>query len=296
MLLGGLEAGGTKMVCAVGREDGRLIDRVSIPTKSPEETIEELIKYFKEKKADALGIGCFGPLDLNRSSKTYGSITNTPKEGWSGVNITEQMKAALDIPVGIDTDVNAAVLGEVIYGAAKGCSSAVYMTVGTGIGVGVYINGGLVHGLIHPEAGHMLICRDKADTFQGCCPFHADCVEGLASGTALEKRFGKKAQELADREDVWQLESDYLAQAVANYILLYSPEKVILGGGVMHQKLLLPMVREKVQKLLNGYVSHSFLTEQIENYIMYPKLGENPGILGAIYLGMEEMKRGCRTK
>lgn len=291
MLFGGLEAGGTKMVCAVGREDGTLIDRISIPTRSPEETIPELIDYFKKKKVKALGIGCFGPLDLNRASKSYGSITNTPKAGWTGVNITEQMKKALDIPVGIDTDVNAAVLGEVMYGAAKGCSSAIYMTVGTGIGVGVYINGSLVHGLVHPEAGHMMICRDKADTFQGCCPFHTNCVEGLASGTALEKRFGHKAQELSDRKDVWELESDYLAQAVANYILVYSPEKIILWGGVMHQKILLPMVREKVQKILNGYVMDSHLTEQqIENYIVYPELGENPGILGSVYLGIKELK------
>lgn len=291
MLYGGLEAGGTKMVCAVGREDGTLTDRVSIPTRSPEETIPELIEYFKEKKVRALGIGCFGPLDLNRASKSYGSITNTPKAGWAGVNITEQMKKALDIPVGIDTDVNAAILGEVVYGAAKGCSNAIYMTVGTGVGVGVYINGSLVHGLVHPEAGHMMICRNKADTFQSSCPFHSNCVEGLASGTALEKRFGHKAQELSDREDVWNLESDYLAQAVANYILVYSPEKIILWGGVMHQKVLLPMVREKVQKILNGYVMDSHLTEQqIENYIVYPELGENPGILGSIYLGIKEAK------
>lgn len=291
MLFGGLEAGGTKMVCAVGREDGTLIDRVSIQTRSPEETIPELIDYFKEKKVKALGIGCFGPLDLNRASKSYGSITNTPKAGWTGVNITEQMKKALDIPVGIDTDVNAAILGEVVYGAAKGCSNAIYMTVGTGVGVGVYINGSLVHGLVHPEAGHMMICRNKADTFQSCCPFHSNCVEGLASGTALERRFGHKAQELSERKDVWGLESDYLAQAVANYILVYSPEKVILWGGVMHQKHLLSMVREKVQKILNGYVMDSHLTEQqIENYIVYPELGENPGILGSIYLGIKELK------
>lgn len=275
MLFGGLEAGGTKMVCAVGRKDGTLIDRVSISTGSPEETIPELIRYFKEKEVQALGIGCFGPLDLNRSSETYGSITNTPKEDWAGVNIAQRMKEALSIPVGIDTDVNAAVLGEVVYGVAKGCSSAIYMTVGTGVGVGIYMNGGLVHGLVHPEAGHMMICRDQADTFQGCCPFHSNCVEGLASGKALEKRYGRKAQ------------------AVANYILVYSPEKVILWGGVMHQKELLPMVREKVQKLLNGYVSHPLLTERPEEYIVYPLLGENPGILGSIYLGMEEMKRGA---
>ena len=292
MLFGGLEAGGTKMVCAIGKEDGTLIDRVSIPTGSPEETIPELIRYFKEKEVQALGIGCFGPLDLNRSSETYGSITNTPKEDWAGVNIAQRMKEALSIPVGIDTDVNAAVLGEVVYGVAKGCSSAIYMTVGTGVGVGISMNGGLVHGLVHPEAGHMMICRDQADTFRGCCPFHSNCVEGLASGKALEKRYGRKAQELSDRADVWELESDYLAQAVANYILVYSPEKVILWGGVMHQKKLLPMVRKKVQKLLNGYVSHPLLTERIEEYIVYPLLGENPGIMGSIYLGMKERKRG----
>ena len=294
MLLGGLEAGGTKMVCAIGNEEGTVIDRVTVKTGSPEETLPEITSYFKKKGIDALGIGSFGPLNLDRQSPDYGCITNTPKKNWQGINIAAQMRAELNVPTGIDTDVNAAVLGEVNYGAARGCSSAIYITVGTGIGVGVYMNGGLVHGLVHPEAGHMLISRKMGDNFAGSCPFHSNCVEGLASGTALAERFGRKAQELESREDVWDMESDYLAQAIANYILVYSPEKVILWGGVMHHEALIKLVRAKVKKLLNGYVEHPLITEKIEEYIVYPKLGENPGILGAICLGMEERKlRNC---
>lgn len=288
MLIGGLEAGGTKMVCAIGREDGELIDRISIPTRTPEETFPELISYFQKWQIEALGIGCFGPLNLSRGSVSYGSITKTPKPGWSGVNVVGRMQEALQVPVGLDTDVNAAILGEVTWGAAKGCDTAIYITVGTGVGVGVYANGGLVHGLVHPEGGHMLLQRRADDLYEGCCPYHKNCVEGLASGTALAGRYGKNAKELTDRFEVWELEGDYLAQAIANYILLYSPQKIILWGGVMHQKALFPIIREKVKRLLNGYIDHPAVLDHIEQYIVEPGLGENPGVLGAIRLGMLE--------
>ncbi len=291
MLIGGLEAGGTKMVCAVGKENGELIDRTSIPTRMPEETFPELIAYFQKWEIQALGIGSFGPLDLNRSSASYGSITKTPKPGWSGVNIAGKLREALGVPVGIDTDVNAAVLGEVTWGAAKGCENAIYITVGTGVGVGVYVNGGLVHGLIHPEGGHMLLQKSPEDTYKGCCPFHENCVEGLASGPAIMGRYGKPAKELADRPEVWELEGYYLAQAIANYIMLYSPQKIILWGGVMHQSVLFSIVREKVLKILNGYIYHPLVLEHIDHYIVEPGLGEDPGVLGSIKLGMMELER-----
>lgn len=294
MLIGGIEAGGTKMVCAVGNEQGQIIDRISFPTRQPDETFEDLTAYFKQWEIEALGIGCFGPVDLNKQSKTYGYITSTPKPGWKNCNIVGILKEALAVPVGFDTDVNGAVLGEVTWGAARGAESAVYITVGTGVGVGVYINGALLHGLVHPEAGHMLLERHPKDIYKGRCPYHHNCVEGLASGPAIEQRWGKKAVELSGREEVWELEAFYLAQAVTNYILAYSPQKVILWGGVMHQEQLFDMVREQVKTMLNGYVDHPMIGENIKEYIVKPALGENPGILGALKLGMDAREQSMR--
>ncbi len=285
MVIGGIEAGGTKMVCAVGDEAGNLSDRMTVLTGTPEDTLPRMIRYFKEKKVEALGIGCFGPLDLDRKSPGYGSITSTPKPGWAGCEILKVFREALSVPVGLDTDVNGAVLGEVLLGAAKDCDTAVYLTIGTGAGVGVYCNGALLHGLVHPEAGHLLIGRKSGDSFPGVCPFHENCLEGLASGPALEKRWGRPAAELFAREEVWELEAYYLAQAVSNYILAYSPQKVILWGGVMHQTQLFGLVRAKVRELLNGYVRHPALEEELDGYIVPPGLGDNAGIIGAIQLG-----------
>lgn len=289
MLLGGIEAGGTKMVCAVGDETGKVMDRISLPTLKPDETLPKMIEYFKKWEIKALGIGSFGPVDLNRNSATYGYITKTPKVGWEHCNIVGTFQDALGCPVGFDTDVNGAILGEVTWGAAKDCDSAIYITIGTGVGVGVYVNGALLHGLVHPEGGHMLLARHPKDTYKGRCIFHPDCVESLASGPAIEERWGKKAYELADRSEVWEMEAFYLIQAVTNYICAYSPQKVILWGGVMHQEQLFDMVRRGVREKLNGYVQHPAVNEGIDDYIVPPALGENPGILGAIKLGMLEL-------
>lgn len=286
MRIGGIEAGGTKMVCAVGDEKGELFERVTIPTRQPEETFEEMIRYFSDKQIEALGIGCFGPVDLNRSSATYGFITSTPKPGWKNTDVVGRFQKALSVPVGFDTDVNGAILGEVMLGAAKGCENAIYITVGTGIGVGIYVNGGLLHGLVHPEGGHILLAKHPKDTYSGKCPYHGCCFEGLASGPAIEERWGKKAELLADEMNVWELESYYIAQAITNYILTYSPQKIILWGGVMHQNQLFEQIRAKVPELLSGYIQHPAVTEKIADYIVPPALGDNPGILGAIQLGV----------
>ncbi len=286
MLIGGIEAGGTKMICAVGDENGTILDRKSYPTRQPRETFGELISYFKGWDIKALGIGCFGPLDLNRQPETYGYITRTPKQGWENCNVVGTFQDALGVPVGFDTDVNGAVLGEVTWGAAQGVESAIYVTVGTGVGVGVYINGGLLHGLVHPEAGHILLMRHPEDHYKGRCPYHGNCMESLASGPAVEERWGQKGHLLADRDEVWELEAYYIGQAVADYILTYSPQKVILWGGIMHQEKLFGMVRKEVVKFLNGYVSHKMLQESIDDYIVAPALGEDPGIKGAIRLGV----------
>ena len=289
MLIGGIEAGGTKMVCAVGDESGKVMDRVSFPTRQPEETFRDLIDYFKGLDIQALGVGCFGPLDLNKDSKTYGYITKTPKKGWEYCDVVGTLKNALNVPVGFDTDVNGAVLGEVTWGAAKGAESAIYITVGTGVGVGVYVNGGLLHGLVHPEAGHMLLGRHPEDEYVSCCPYHKNCMEGLASGTAVSGRWGKKGVELADRDEVWELEAFYIGQAIANYVLAYSPQKIILWGGVMHQEKLFDMVRREAKNMLNGYIPHDMILNSMEEYIVPPALGEDPGIMGAIKLGLDAL-------
>ena len=190
MMIGAVEAGGTKMVCGIGNERGDILERTSFPTSQPAETLERIISYFRDKPVDAIGIGSFGPIGLDPARPEYGHITTTPKPGWSGCDFLGTLKREYDVPYGWDTDVNAAALGEVIWGAAKGLDSCVYYTIGTGIGMGVVAEGKAVHGLLHPEAGHIPVRRHPDDAFAGNCPYHGDCLEGMASGLALERRWG----------------------------------------------------------------------------------------------------------
>lgn len=289
MKIGGIEAGGTKMVCAIGNENGEIIKRFTVPTESPDVTVPKLIEFFQSEDIEALGIGCFGPINLERNSATYGSITSTPKLAWRNYNIVQAFQDALKVPVGFDTDVNGAALGEVTWGAAKNCEVAIYITIGTGVGVGICINGKPLHGLIHPEAGHILINRHKDDQYQGSCPYHSNCMEGLAAGPAVEGRWGKKGHELAEQTQVWEMEAYYIAQAVTNYILTLSPNKIILWGGVMHQPQLFPLVRKYVTRNLNGYLDSDVILKDIDNYIIPPALGDDPGIMGALRLGYNEL-------
>lgn len=289
MIIGALEAGGTKMVCAIGNENGEILEQISIPTETPEITMPKMIEYFKEKNIEALGIGCFGPIDLNKKSATYGYITSTPKLQWSNYNIVGAFKEALQVPVGFDTDVNGSVLGEVTFGCAKGLENVIYITIGTGVGVGVYANGSLLHGMMHPEGGHILLAPHKDDTYKGKCPYHGNCLEGMAAGPAIEERWGAKGYELKDNEAVWQLEAYYIAQALVNYIYSYSPEKIILGGGVMHQEQLFSMIREEVKKLNKDYVMTKEMKD-LENYIVPASQNDNQGIMGAIELGVRAIK------
>lgn len=291
MLFGALEAGGTKMVCAIGNELGEILERVSIPTETPEITMPKLEEFFSGKGIKALGIGCFGPIDLNRSSKTYGYITTTPKLPWKHYDICGYFREHLGIPVGFDTDVNGSMLGEATWGCAKGLDTAIYITVGTGIGVGVLVGGSLLHGMQHPEGGHILMPVRSDDTYKGKCPYHKTCLEGLASGPAIEARWGLPGKELANREEVWDLEAYYLAHALTNYIMILSPQKIILGGGVMHQTQLMEKIRSYVKDIIGGYLVTKEL-EDLESYITLPSLNDNQGILGALKLGMEELKRG----
>ena len=284
MRLGALEAGGTKMVCAIGDETGKIFEQISIPTRTPEDTIPEIIDYFQKAQIEALGIGCFGPIDPDRQSATYGYITSTPKLAWANFNIVNAFEKALNCPVGFDTDVNGSVLGEVTFGQAKGKSCVVYVTIGTGVGAGIYIEGKLLHGMLHPEAGHVMIQRREGDNYQGKCPYHGTCLEGMAAGPAVEERWGRKAVELKDRKEVWDLEAYYIAQALTGYILTLSPEMIILGGGIMHQEQLFPMIRGYVKEMLGGYIKTEEL-ENMENYIVPASLNDDQGIMGALELG-----------
>ncbi len=289
MKLGGLEMGGTKMVCAVGNEKGEVLDRCVIETVDVEKTLSEVAKYFADKQIDALGIGSFGPIELNRKSDRYGYITSTPKPGWANTDVIGHFRF-LNVPIGFDTDVNAACLGEVAFGAGRGLKNVIYGTVGTGIGFGVYLEGNLLHGLMHPETGHMLVARQEIDKdFKGTCPYHDNCLETFASGPAIEKRWGRKGQELYDRKEVWQLEAVYLGQAMANCIMCYSPERIILGGGVMHVPGLIEMVRQETLEALNGYIQKDEILKGIDEYIVLPELNDDAGIVGAMELGKLEI-------
>lgn len=286
MLIGALEGGGTKMVCAIGEENGRIIDRISFPTLTPAETMPQIIEYFKKHMVCALGVVCFGPLDLNRQSPTYGYITTSTKEAWRNYNILGVLRNALNVPCGFDTDVNGSALGEATYGCMRRLQSGVYVTVGTGIGVGIYSNGALVHGMLHPEAGHQLVRRHPDDDFDGICAYHGDCLEGLASGPAIEARVGRKAYELDPDDKTWTFVSYYIAQALCNFILTLSPERIVLGGGVMKQKQLFPMIRNDVEKLLGGYIRTPQMSD-LEHYIVEPSLNDNQGVLGGIKLAYD---------
>ena len=283
-LYGALEAGGTKMVLAI-LEEGDIRERISLPTRTPDETMPEMIAFFRRYPITALGVGCFGPLDLNPASATFGRITATPKLPWRNYPILSAFQQALGVPVALDTDVNGAALAEAELGAARGLDSCLYITVGTGIGGGLIIHGQPVHGLTHPEIGHIRVNPLPGDPMpEGICPYHGCCLEGMASGPAIERRWGISARELPEEHAAWDLESGYLAQLCAMAMLAFSPEKIILGGGVMQQKFLLPRIRAKTVELLGGYISHPAVESGLRDYIVEPGLGVHSGLLGAYLL------------
>jgi len=292
MRLGALEAGGTKMVCAIGDEQGKVLDRVSFPTLKPEDTVDHLIDYFRDKQIEALGIGSFGPLSLDPTVPDYGAITTTPKPGWQNYPLRKAFADALGVPVGIDTDVNAAALGEAVYGAGKGLDSLVYYTIGTGVGGGALADGALVHGLVHPEMGHMLLRPDPRDPApHGFCPYHDGCLEGMASGPAIEKRWGMSAKELPEDHIAWEIEAEYLAQMCVNTIVTLSPKRIVLGGGVMHQLHLFPRIHRRTLELLNGYVAHPAILEHIDETIVPPGLCDNAGAVGSLLLAFKALEK-----
>jgi fructokinase len=289
-LYGAVEAGGTKFVCLVGSGPDDIRAEARFPTTTPAETLGRTFAFFREQRARhgalaAVGFGSFGPVDLDPGSPSYGRITSTPKPGWADTDIVGAARAALDVPIGFDTDVNAAALGEWRWGAALGLDTIVYLTVGTGIGGGGLIGGRPMHGLVHPEMGHTWVPHDRAaDPFAGCCPFHGDCLEGLASGPAMRARWAMAAEDLPAGHPAWRLEAHYLAYAVANFVCTLSPQRVILGGGVMTSPHVLALVREAVVSLLNGYVQVPAILDRIDDYIVAPGLGARSGVLGGLVL------------
>ncbi|HWQ15113.1 MAG TPA: ROK family protein [Roseiflexaceae bacterium] len=294
-LYGGIEGGGTKFVCAVGTGPDDIRAEARFPTTTPEETIGRAISFFQEQQRiaplAAVGIASFGPVDVDPTSPTFGYITTTPKPGWAHTDFGGAIGRALGVPMGFDTDTNGAALGEHRWGAAQGLHTFLYLTIGTGIGGGGMVSGRIIHGLVHPEVGHMRIPHDRArDPYMGWCPYHGDCWEGLAAGPAIERRWGARAETLPPDHPAWALEAEYLAAALVNLILTVSPQRIIMGGGVMAQPQLFPLVRRRVQELLNGYVAAPAILERIDEYIVPPALGARAGVLGAIALAQDAVR------
>ncbi len=288
-LFGAIEAGGTKFICLVGIDPQHIQEEALFPTTTPAETLTNVVDFFKRaalgKNLVSIGIGCFGPLDLDPQSPAFGSITSTPKPGWANTHILTMLQNALQVPAAIDTDVNAAALAEYTWGAAQEIDPYIYLTIGTGIGGGGIINNAPLHGLVHPEMGHIRLPHDfKSDPFEGVCPFHGDCFEGLASGPALRKRWGQPAEILPDNHPAWELEAHYIALAAADFVCTLSPKRIILGGGVMQKRSLFPLIRNNVVKFLNGYVQSPAILDNIDQYIQPPALGNRAGVLGALAL------------
>lgn len=283
-MIGALEAGGTKCVCAIFDENGRLKERVSIATDTPEVSIPKMIAFFKQyPEMKALGIGSFGPIGVNEQLDDYGYITTTPKAGWGNYDFLGAFKKEFDVPMAWTTDVNAAAYGEMKQGAAKGLSNVVYLTVGTGIGGGIVVDGKIVSGYGHPESGHILVRRHPEDTYEGKCPYHKDCLEGVAAGPAIEARWGKKGFELAEEHPAWEMEAYYIAQALYNYYAILGSEKFILGGGVMKQRQLFPLIKKLFIELNQNYLA----MPEIETFIVPPALEDNAGITGCYELAKD---------
>jgi fructokinase len=292
-IYGGIEAGGTKFVCMLGSDPDHVLAEERFPTTTPAETLERAIEFFQRTTHNhhlmAIGIGSFGPVDLHPDSPTYGYITTTPKPGWAQTDLCGPLHQTLHVPIAFDTDVNAAAYGEHHWVAENhALDPLLYLTIGTGIGLGVIANGQPLHGLLHPEAGHMRLPHDRLlDPFEGSCPFHGDCWEGLASGPAIEKRWNRRGETLRPDHPAWQLEAHYVALAVANLIYAFSPQRVVLGGGVMQQPGIIDRVRREVQQIINGYLQTDCITRDIDQLIVAPGLGNRSGVLGAIALAIQ---------
>ncbi len=290
-MYGAIEAGGTKFVCCVADENHNIVDRVTIETKDPDYTLGETIKFFKDKDIASFGVAIFGPVVVDKKREDYGKILNTPKTKWINTNVYKILKESLGVPINIETDVNAAALSEYLVGLGEDKNSVLYITIGTGIGAGYVLGGKIINGVSHPEMGHILI-RPREDDFEGACPYHGNCLEGLASGKSIEMRLGKKGATLPKDHYIWDMIADYIAQALISYTMILSPEIIILGGGVSRQEQLFDKIRNYFKQYMNGYLSDKRYGEDIESYIKYPKHGQDAGLLGAIFLA----EKGIRNE
>ncbi|MDT2674915.1 fructokinase ScrK [Enterococcus dongliensis] len=289
MVFGAIEAGGTKFVCAIGDEKLTVEKRVSFPTTTPEETMNLVIDFFKDYQSEleSIGVGSFGPIDIHRDSSTYGYITSTPKLGWQDFDFVGNLKNHFNVPITWTTDVNAAAYGEYACGEGQGKDSVVYYTIGTGIGGGALQKGEFIEGFSHPEMGHMIVIPHEKDNFKGNCPFHENCLEGMAAGPAIEARTGRKGQDIPASDVFWESEAFYIAQCVYNTTLILSPDVIILGGGVMKQSHMVERVRKNFEALMKNYVR----TPTIKNYIVTPALKDNAGIIGCLALAKKIIKK-----
>lgn len=292
-LFGGIESGGTKFVCMLGSDPENILAEKRFPTTNPDETIRTAIEFFapyaSRGELAGVGIASFGPVDLDPCSPTYGYITTTPKRGWKQVGLYGEIQRGLNVPVAFDTDVNAAAFGEQYWTTSgRALDPFIYITIGTGIGVGVIINGSPLHGLIHAEAGHIALPHDwQKDPFPGVCPYHGDCLEGLASGNSMRKRWEQNPEDLPDTHPAWELETEYIAIAIADLIYAYSPRRIILGGGVSQHPGFHKCTRHKVREHLNGYIQSPMVVDQLDEYILPPVLGNRSGGLGAIAMAIQ---------
>lgn len=289
-LYGSIEAGGTKFVCAVGNSPQNIVDEIRFPTTSPVETIQQVCDFFTPylQQLHGIGLGSFGPADVDPASPSFGYITTTPKPHWGNTNILGMLREKINLPIAMDMDVVIAGLGESNWGASRGLHHSLYLTIGTGIGGGYIVDGKPLRGLTSLEMGHIRIPHNfDLDPFRGACPYHDDCFEGLASGPAINARFGQRAETLADEHPFWDVEAGYIANALVNYILTLTPEMIIIGGGVMQKDFMFEKVRDRVWALLNSYLSHDLLLNRIDSYIVPPALGNRSGLLGGIALAMQ---------
>lgn len=293
-IYGGIEGGGTKFNCMVGGGPENIVAEARFPTTTPVETIGQVCEFFAPhvSQLQGIGFGSFGPFDVDPNSPTYGYITTTPKPHWGKANVLGMLREKLDVPFVVDMDVTVAGLGEAKWGASKNDSHSLYLTIGTGIGGGYMVDGKPLRGLTSLEMGHIRLPHDfELDPFQGACPYHGDCFEGLAAGPAVEKRLGQRGETVPDNHPLWEIEAGYIASALVNYILTLAPQRIIIGGGVMQRSNMFPTVRRKVQELLNNYIPHDMITKQIDEYIVPPALGGRAGMLGAIALIMDADSR-----